>query len=300
MSAATLRDQLTRLKDAAGLWSQSNAFAYAGALAFYTLFSLAPVALIAITVVGMVLGPDAAEGQLVGQLEGTIGPEAARAIENAVEQSRIQESGLLPTLTGIGALLVGATTVFAQMQIAFDAIWGVAPRPTRSTLIILLAQRVLSLAVVLCIGFVLLVSLLVHVALQAVIAYAEQWLPFSGILAGAAELILSLVIITGLFALLFRLLPDVVLTWRDVLPAAFLTAVLFAIGRSLLGLYLSLTAPASAYGAAGSLVLVMLWVYYSSLILLYGVAFARTQKEARGEVIEPNQLAARVRRELVT
>jgi membrane protein len=145
-------------RDAARLWLGSNAFSYAGALAFYTLFSLAPVVIIAVSVIGVVLGEEAAQGQIVAQLQDVMGRQAAQAVEQAVARSRIQESGLLPTLLGVGAMLLGATTVFGQMQLSLNAIWGVAARPNRNSLFALMKSRLLSLTVVLAIGFVLLLA----------------------------------------------------------------------------------------------------------------------------------------------
>lgn len=287
------------LRGTVQLWLERNAFAYAGALAFYTLFSLAPVMIIAITIIGVVLGPEAAQGQIVGQLEEAIGADAAEAVEQAVAASRLEQAGWLPTLIGIGAILVGATTVFAQMQLSLNAIWGVAARPSRSGLLILLKNRLLSFSVVLVIGFVMLVSMLLTVMLRAVIRFAEEWLPVHASVVGATELALSVALIALLFAMVFRILPDVVLSWRDVIPGALLTALLFVFGRYLIATYLTMAAPASAYGAAGSLVLLLLWVYYSSLILLFGAAFTKTLLLHRGGRVIPRNLAIRVHNELV-
>lgn len=142
------------VQDATSLWLERNAFSYAGSLAFYTLFSLAPTVIIAVTVIGVVLGEDAAQGQIVAQLQGTLGVEAASAIEQAVAQSRIEESGLLPTLLGFAALVVGATTVFAQMQFSLNTIWGVTAKPSSNSMFIFIKNRLLSLTVVLSIGFI--------------------------------------------------------------------------------------------------------------------------------------------------
>lgn len=286
-------------KGAVQLWLDRNAFAYAGALAFYTLFSLAPVMIIAITIIGVVLGPEAAQGQIVGQLEGAIGADAAEAVEGAVAASRLEQAGWLPTVIGVGAILVGATTVFAQMQLSLNAIWGVAARPSRSGLLILLKNRLLSFSVVLVIGFVMLVSMLLTVMLRAVIRFAEEWLPVHASVVGLTELTLSIALITLLFAMVFRILPDVVLSWREVIPGALVTALLFVFGRYLIATYLTMAAPASAYGAAGSLVLLLLWVYYSSLILLFGAAFTKTLLLHRGGRVIPRNMAVRVHNELV-
>nr|WP_275298079.1 YihY/virulence factor BrkB family protein [Halomonas campisalis] len=278
---------------------ERNAFSYAGSLAFYTLFSLAPTIIIAVTVIGVVLGEDAAQGQIVAQLQGTLGTEAAHAIEQTVAASRIEESGLLPTLLGVGALLVGATTVFAQMQFSLNTLWGVTAKPSTNSLLVFLKNRLLSLAVVLAIGFILLVSLVLGVMVRAMLRAGDNLVPFIGLLGTGAEFLISLLMVTLLFATIFKVLPDVVLSWRDVLVGAVVTALLFSVGRSVIAAYLAYTATASAYGAAGSVVMVLLWVYYSSLILLFGAAFTRSHLLARGRKIVPRSTAVVVRRELL-
>lgn len=280
-------------------WLDSQAFIYAAALAFFTVFSIAPVVIVAVTVVGLVLGERAAQGEIMTQLQDVIGPEAAEVVQTAVVNSQISEAGLLPSLIGIGAILLGATTVFAQMQQSLNAIWDVVARPSRNSVLLYLRNRLMSLTVVLAIGFILLVSLMLSVALRAVMTYAEQWLPLPEVLVLGLEIVLSLTVVTLLFAAMFRILPDVVLKWRDVLVGAGLTAVLFTLGRSAIAMYLANTATASTYGAAGSLVVLLLWVNYSSLILLYGAAFTRAHLEARGLPIRPRISAVRVHRELV-
>lgn len=280
-------------------WLDSQAFIYAAALAFFTVFSIAPVMILAVTLVGLVLGERAARGQILEQLGDVLGPEAAEVVQTTVVNSQIEQAGIWPTLVGFAAMVVGATTVFAQMQRSLNAIWDVAPRPSRSGLWIFIKSRILSLTIVLAIGFVLLVSLLLSVALRAVIAFADEWLPVPGWTMVVLEVGLSLAVVTALFAAMFRILPDVVLSWSDVLAGAFITALLFTLGRSLIAMYLANTATASTYGAAGSLVLLLLWVNYSSLILLFGAAVTRAHVEARGVAVRPRNIAVRVRRELV-
>lgn len=287
-------------RDAALLWLDRNAFSYAGSLAFYTLFSLAPVFIIAVSVIGVVFGEEAAQGQIVAQLQGLVGHEAAQAVEQAVARSRIQESGLLPSLLGIGTLIVGATTVFGQMQYSLNMIWGVTARPSRNGLFVWLKSRLLSLTVVLAIGFVLLVSLLFGVVLRAVLHFTHEFVPGVAALLGGAELLISWAAVALLFCAIFKVLPDVVLQWRDVIVGAVVTAALFSIGRYGIAAYLAYTATASTYGAAGSVVLILLWVYYSSLILLYGAAFTKMQLLARGRPIVPRNSAVLIRHELVT
>jgi membrane protein len=302
-----LRDQLPRpvlywsgiLGAATNNWLQSQAFIYAAALAFFTVFSIAPVVIVVVTIVGLVLGERAARGELMDQLEELLGPQAAEVVQTAVVNSQIDQSGIWPTLIGFTAIVVGATTVFAQMQISLNQIWDVAPKPSRNSLWLFLKARVLSLTVVLAIGFVLLVSLLLSVAMRAVMNFAEQWLPVPGWALVGTEIFISLTVITLLFAAIFKILPDVVLSWRDVMAGALITALLFTVGRSLIAMYLANTATASTYGAAGSLALLLLWVNYSALILLFGASITRAHLEARGKPVIPRNTAVCVHRELV-
>ena len=296
---ASMRYWLGLLRNTINLWLECNAFSHAGSLAFYTLFSLAPVIIIAVTIIGVVLGPDAAQGQIVEQFADVMGLEAAQAVERAVASARPAEAGFLPGLIGIGALLVGATTVFAQMQYALNMLWGVAAHPKRSSILLFLLSRLFSLTIVLSIGFVLLVSLLLGVALRSFLLYADSYIPVSPFLIEGAEMLLALGVITLLFATIFKVLPDVVLGWKDVLAGALLTSVLFSLGRYGIAAYLGYTAPASVYGAAGSVVLILMWVYYSSLILLFGAAFTKVHLLARGKPLVPRNSAAVVERHLL-
>jgi membrane protein len=287
------------LQHAAKIWSDNNAFAHAGSLAFFTLFSIAPVFIVIVTIIGFFFGTEAAQGQIVIQLQETIGREAAEAVQTAVSRSRLDEGGLFATTAGIIAMLIGATTVFAQMQNSLNAIWEVVPKPTRSSLVLFIQKRITSLAIVVTVGFVMLVSLSLSVVLRTLFRAMEGWLPLYNIIFNSLEIILSLLIASVLFAAIFRVLPDVRLSWRDVSLGAVVTALLFTLGRSLIGLYLAYTATASTFGAAGSLVLLLLWVNYSSLILLYGAAFTKAHVLARGRTIRPSKLAVRVRYETI-
>ena len=304
---SSIQDRLSRFarhwaavfKSAGKNWIESQAFIYAAALAFFTVFSIAPVVILIVAVLGLVLGEDTARAELMGQLEAVMGAQAVGVVETAITNSRIEDSGIWPTLAGLGATIVGATTVFAQMQKSLNQIWDVAPRPTRSSVWIFIKARLLSLTMVLSIGFVLLVSLVLGVVVRAIIAHAEQWLRIPAWLMLGVEPVISLTVVTLLFAAIFRILPDVVLRWKDVLAGAFITALLFTVGRTLIAWYLANTAAASAYGAAGSLVLLLLWVNYSSLILLIGASICRANLEQRGRRIRPRNTAVRVHRELV-
>jgi len=199
----------------------------------------------------------------------------------------------LVSLLGFGALLFGATTVFAQMQASLNDFWGVVAKPTRGSVILFLQTRLVSLGLVFVIGFLLLISFVITTALAAATRYAESWIAIPPAVLTAVDLVLSLVVITVLFATIFKILPDVNLRWQDMWRGAFITALLFVAGQSLISLYLTRTAPGSTYGAAGSLVLLLFWVYYSALILFFGVALTRATINLRGDQIVPKPNAAR-------
>jgi membrane protein len=294
----TVRRMYRLIRRTFAIWLESQAFVYAAALAFFTVFSIAPVVIVAVAVVGVVLGDEAASGRIMAELQGAIGPQAAEFVQVAVQSAQLDARGVWATTLGIVLIIVGATTVFAQMQKALNAIWEVSPQPARSGLLRVLLARLMSLAVLLAIGFVLLVSLLLSIAVRVAMNYADSWLPMSDTLLMVADFSLSLLLVAVLFSAIFRILPDVVLSFRDVLPGAFLSAVLFTVGRAVIAEYLARSAPGSAYGAAGSLVVLLIWVNYSSLILLFGAAFNRAYLEDRQHPIRPRRGAVRVKREL--
>ena len=289
-----VRRMFALLTAALALWSSRNAFQHAGALAFYTLFSMAPLVIILIAVAGVVFGAEAARGEIAAQIDDLIGTQAADTVQEAVRRSRIQEAGLLPTILGVCALLFGATTVFAQMQTSLNQFWGVVSRPSRSGLIVFLTTRLVSLGVVLVIGFLMLTSLAMSIGIMTLLRYAESWIRIPALLITTADVTLSVASAMLLFAMIFKILPDVQLHWRDVWRSAFITAVLFVVGQYLISLYLTRTAPGSAYGSAGSLVLILMWVYYSSLIVFFGAALTRVTIEDRGDPIVPKSTAVRV------
>jgi membrane protein len=289
-----------RIVAAAGqLWLARNAFIHAGALSFYALFSLAPVAIIAVSIVGAVFGDDAARGIVAARLRDIVGAEAALAAQDVVARSRPEVAGLIPTVMGVGALLLGATTVFAQMQASLNRFWGVAARPQKSAIASFVKTRLVSLTVVAALGGILLASLVGHVAVGWLVAYAEGWGPLAPLPLRVLETALSVVAFTVLFAVVFKVLPDAEVAWQDVRAGAFATALLFTLGQSSIAAYLVATATASAYGAAGSLVLLLLWVYYSALIVYFGAALTKAHALAAGRPVVPRPTAVLVREELI-
>lgn len=289
------RTFIQTVKDAATLWLDREAFQHAGALGFCTLFSLAPLVILLVAIVGAVYGEEAASGEISAQISDLVGAQAASAVEEAVRRSQVKEAGILPTLLGIGALVFGATTVFAQMQSSLNQFWGVRAKPTRSGLLNFITVRLLSLSMVLIIGFLLLTSFVVSLAITGIVAYANDWIPVPPIVVRAIDLAVSLGVTTLLFGMIFKVLPDVRLNWKDVWRGAFMTAVLFAIGKYAISLYLTHVAPASTYGAAGSLILVLLWVYYSSLILFFGTALTVVTIVRRDGAVTPKRTAVRTK-----
>ena len=266
---------LSVIKRAIHIWIHSSVFANAAALAFYTLFSLAPIMIFAVTATGIVLGPEAAAGRIVGQLEGLIGPQPAAVVQEVVASTQITQTGWLPTLGGILAMIIGASAVFVQLQRGLNHIWGITPATRRQSLITLAVNRLLSLGIAMVFGLIIMASLLTTVLLRAVNQFAGDWVTFNTTFMSLLETGISLALMTLLFALMFKILLAVSLRWRDVFPGAAITALLFMLGRYLIASYLTFTAPASAYGAAGSLVLLLVWIYASALILLFGAAITR-------------------------
>ena len=287
------------LKAAIQLFFTKKSFQASAALAFYTLFSMAPLLIIVITLVGVFLGDQAVRGEVVTQLDGLIGSDAAELVQDAVRRSRIEQSGVWPTLLGAVAVIFGATTVFAQLRSSLNYFWDVRAKPSRNDVWAFIFTRIVSFGMVLTIGFLLLTSFLISIALATVMEFAEEWIPVPGVFVMLADTALSLLIMTALFGLIFRVLPDVRLSWKDVGRGSLLTGVLFIVGQSLISLYLTRTGPGSAYGAAGSLVIILFWVYYSSLILHFGTAVTRALVTAEGGSITPIRGAVRIRTEVV-
>ncbi len=288
------------VRHAVQLWLDHDALSHAGSLAFFTLFSLAPTLIVAVAVIGIVLGESAAQGEIVAQLAYTMGAEAASAIEQAVLMSRIEATGLMPSLLGIGAVLVGATTVFTELRWSLNTIWGVRPSPDRSGFWRMAKSRLLSLLIVLLIGLGLLLYFVFGIALGAAALFIDASPPATELLLSGGRWLASLTIGVLFIAALFKVLPDIIVSWGDVMGGALVTALMFAVGRYGIAAYLAATATASTYGAAAAIVIVLFWVYYSALILLLGAAFTRAHVEARGKTVVPRDSAVRVVQEIVS
>ncbi|ATB40749.1 ribonuclease BN [Cystobacter fuscus] len=273
-------------RQAVSEWSEDNAPMFAASLSYYTLFSIAPLLVIAVSVAGMVFGEEAARGQIQAQLEDLVGRGSAEVIGQMMISARKPEAGILATAIGLVALIFGATGVFVQLQDALNHIWNVKPKP-RNGVIAFLRSRFLSFAMVLVIGFLLLVSLVVSAVLAALGAWFSNLLPGWTVMWQGVNLLISFGVITVLFAMMYKLLPDTHVSWRDVWLGAAVTSLLFSLGKFLIGLYLGRSAVASSYGAAGSLAVVLLWVYYSAQILFLGAEFTQVYARSHGSHSHP-------------
>ncbi len=274
------------LKETFSEWNTDKASRLAAALSYYTIFSLAPLLIIVIAIAGAVFGEEAARGEIVGQIQGLVGKEGAQFIQTAIENASQPKTGTIASIISVVVLLFGASGLFAQLQDALNTIWEVQPKPGRG-LVGMIRDRFLSFSMVLGVGFLLLVSLVMSAALAAVVNYFGNIIPGIGFLLQTANFILSFAITTLLFGLIYKVLPDVKIGWSDVWIGAIITSLLFSIGRFLLGMYLGNSGFGSTYGAAGSLVIILAWVYYAAQILFFGAEFTQVYARRFGSQIVP-------------
>jgi len=275
-----MRDVWSLLNATCSDWYEDRAQRMGAALAYYTIFALTPGLVIVMALAGVLLGA-AAEIRIIGQIHDLIGEQGAKAIEATVRSARATPPGTTAIGLALITLVFGLWGVFGELQDSLNTIWGVTPKPGRRVRDIV-KERFWSFAMVVGTGFLLLVSLVVTAWLAAVGTYVSYLLPAPALALEVLNSVISLAVITGAFALIFKLLPDVRIAWRDVWLGAAVTSLLFTIGKSLIGLYLGKSAVASAYGAAGSLVIIVVWVYYSAQILLFGAEFTKVWTKRRG------------------
>jgi membrane protein len=275
-------------------WIDDEPFALAAALSYYTLFSLAPLLTIAIAIAGFFFGAEAAQNQVVETSQGLVGKESAQAIQEMVRKAGEKPTaGVISTVFGVIALLFGAGGVVGQLQTSLNQVWDVAPKPGQG-IWGFIRQRFISFAMVLSVGFLLLVSLVVSAVLSGMTTLLSNALGGVAVLTHALDLLVSFAFITLLFALIYKFLPDAKIQWRDVWIGAALTSILFTLGKSLIGLYLGSSGVTSVYGAAGSLITVLLWVYYSALIFFLGAEFTKVYATEYGSGVVPANNARRI------
>ncbi len=268
------------LKDTALGFIDDEALSRGAAIAFYTVTSLAPVLLVVIAVAGLAFGQEAAQGAVMDQLTGLMGAQAAEVLQSALASASGKSSGVVASVIGIVTLLATASGVFGEMQTALNRIWKAEPKS--GTVSRLVRARAASIGLVAALGFLLAASLVVSAALTALGATLNAWLPFGEAILSVINFVVSLVLLAVLFAAIYKVLPDRAIAWSDVIVGALITAVLFTIGKSLIGWYLGSSAVASSYGAAGGLIVLFLWVYYSAQIFLVGAEFTRAYAASRG------------------
>ncbi len=271
-------------KSAGAAWLADYAPSMGAALSYYTMFSIAPLLLIVISVAGLVFGADAARGEIFGQLRGMMGADAAAGVEGLLTSVSKPAEGIVATLIGLAVLLVGATTVFGELQDALDRIWRAPMRDKSGGLWGLLRTRLLSFGMILGIAFLLMVSLVSSAALSAL---GKWWAPFFGgweVLAQGVNFMFSFVFVTVVFAMIYKIMPRVRVQWVDVWIGSAVTSLLFTIGKFVIGLYIGKSGVASAYGAAGSLVVVLVWVYYSAQVFLLGAEFTWVYAKTYGSM----------------
>jgi membrane protein len=293
-----VKDVLTLLEDSGKDFIDDDCPTQAAALSYYTTFSLPPLLVLILLLLRAVVDPRDVQGQIETQMGSLMGPTATEQIRTILRQIHEPGSGgLLPTVLSIGALIFGATAAFGQLQAALNRAWGVAPDPQKGGLKAFFMKRLFSFGMILSVAFLLLVSLVLSAALSAFGGALGGMLPagVSATLLQVVNQVISFVVIAALFAAMFKVLPDARVAWRDVWVGGGVTALLFVAGKFLIGLYLGRSNPGEAFGAAASLAVMLLWIYYSSMILLYGAEFTQTWAERRGRGIVPERGAVRVR-----
>ncbi len=288
------------MKNTATKLSVDQAPRLGAALAYYATFSLAPLLIIAIAISGLVFGREAASGQIVGQIQGLVGQDTASAIQAMIAKSNQPVTSILTSLIGLLTLFLGASGVFGELQQSLNEIWGVKPKPKRG-LLATLKDRFFSFGMVLGSGFLLLISLVVSAGLAALSNVFAGLMPGWGVITQIINFIISMAVITVLFALIFKYVPDTKIIWADVWSGAALTALLFTIGKALIGFYIGYSSLASTYGAGASLAVILLWVYYSAQILFFGAEFtqvyatmygSRSHSESIGKLTKPTNSPA--------
>ena len=272
-------------------WWNDNIFRLSASLAFYTIFSMAPTLLIAVYIASLVFKEDNARQQIADQLSTLVGPQGGNAAAEILKNMSTIGGNLTAIIIGIATMVIGSTAVFAELQSALNQIWGIKVRPDRSFLKGLIRDRLLSFAIVIAVGFLLLVSLAISASLSAIQDFLTGYIHHISWLWRITNSVTSFIVTTFLFATIYKYLPDVRISWRDVTVGAMCTAFLFTIGKFLIGFYLGQTAIASMYGAAGSFVVLLIWVYYSALICFFGAEFTQVYARRYGSKICPQGYA---------
>ena len=289
-----LKNGFTILSSAFSGFLNDLALKFSASLAYYTIFSLAPLLLLVISLAGIFLGQAATQGKIFAEINGFVGNDAAKQIQDLIKHLQMQGKSTTSVIIGVVTLIFGASGVFGEIQESINIIWQVKPKPKKSW-VKFIKDRLLSFSMIATLGFLLLVSLVINGALLAVSERLKTFLPdVTVFIFNIVNILISFIVITVLFAVIFKVLPDVKVRWRDVLSGSIFTAVLFMLGRLVIGLYVAHSATSSTYGEAGSLIAILLWVYYTAAILYFGAEFTRAYADFYGIEIQPAEFAVHV------
>ena len=285
-----LRAAWSLIKQSASEWSNDKCSRLGASLSYYTIFSLAPLLLLVVSIAGVAFGRAAAEGRIIGELSELMGADAAKFIQEAITKANKPTSGIVGIVTSVVVLLVGATGVVIELQDALNTVWKVVPKPNRG-IMGFVRTRVLSIAMILSLAFLALVSLVLSAVMTAITGWLRVRIGDIALLGWVVDLVVSLGVITVLMALIYRILPEARVAWSDVWVGAVATAALFLLGKYMIGLYIGKASVGSAFGAAGSLAVLLVWIYYSSQLILLGAEFTRVYANRFGHKVLPGKQA---------
>lgn len=289
-----VKDGFSILKAAFNGFMNDMALKYSASLSYYTIFSLAPLLLLVISLAGIFLGKDAIQGKVFSEINGLVGNDAAKQIQDMIKHLEMSGKSTVSVIIGVVTLIIGATTVFGEIQESINIIWQVKAKPKKAWLK-LVKDRLLSGSLIISLGFLLLVSLVINGALLAVSDKLKTFLPdITVVVFNVINVVVSFIVITVLFGVIFKVLPDVKIGWKDVRSGAIFTSVLFMLGRLFIGIYVGMSANSSTYGAAGSLIAILLWVYYTAAILYFGAEFTKAYVDFKGKRIQPAAYAVHI------
>ncbi|MGE5518465.1 MAG: YihY/virulence factor BrkB family protein [Candidatus Dadabacteria bacterium] len=264
-------------------------------LAYYTVFSIGPMIIVIIYLAGVIYGTEAVQGTIFGQIRGLVGPQAAIAIQDMIKNAAFYRNGSFAAIIGIITLIIGATGVFTEIQESVNMIWGLKPKPKKGWLKMIM-NRLLSFSIVVSLGFIMLVSLVINGLIEGLMGRLKANFPDMAVmLVYLINIIITFIVITVLFGIIFKVLPDAFIKWRDVLVGSMVTAVLFMIGKFAITFYIGNSNISTTYGAAGSLVVLLIWIYYSSIILYFGAEFTKAYATDYGSSIHPDKYAVWVK-----
>jgi membrane protein len=287
----TVTDSIAILKEAFNGFMQDKGLKLSASLSYYTIFSMAPLLLLIISLAGFFFGREASEGRIFSEINGLIGNEAAAQVQQIISNLELSGNSVTSIIIGIITLIIGATTVFGEIQDSINIIWKVKAKPKKGWLK-MIKDRVRSGSIIVSLGFLLIVSLIVNGAMAAINNFLKARFPdFTLVVINIANIAISFGVITVLFGVIFKVLPDAKIKWKHVRAGAFFTACLFMLGRYIISIYITTTGAGSPYGAAGSLIIILLWVYYTAAILYFGAEFTRAYAIFRGSRIEPAEYA---------